>query len=192
MNFRCRHNEKIVGPLIGALQAFSRSVRENASYFDTSTCFFAVEVITRSEIIGDCGNIVFDRPLWKDDGIDETLSIDDVEGEEGIGIRAASGWKEALSGDPDRQEYHVVNRSSLRNCRRGIVADQDMNESAVHVSAGRLRTSADVYNRLLWDPRYDETDFMIGYKDRFFGIKEMKLTNWTRDIADETFVSTFS
>lgn len=48
-----------------------------------------------------------------------------------------------------------------------------------------------MYHRLLWDPRYDEADFVIGYEDRFLGIKEMPLKSWSREVEDETFVCIF-
>jgi hypothetical protein len=55
----------------------------------------------------------------------------------------------------------------------------------------KLRTSADVYNRLLWDPTVNAIDYVIGYEDRFLGYQEIALTSWKRDVDDEAFVSAF-
>ncbi|KAJ3124879.1 hypothetical protein HK098_000817 [Nowakowskiella sp. JEL0407] len=38
---------------------------------------------------------------------------------------------------------------------------------------GNIRSSQDVYNRIVWDPRYDVMKFVIGYEDRFTGIQEI-------------------
>ncbi|KAJ3048312.1 hypothetical protein HK102_012725, partial [Quaeritorhiza haematococci] len=44
---------------------------------------------------------------------------------------------------------------------------------AEHASK-KLRSSQDVFNRILWDPdRFDPADFTVGYEDRFRGILEI-------------------
>jgi uncharacterized protein (UPF0248 family) len=39
-----------------------------------------------------------------------------------------------------------------------------------------LRTSIDVFNRILWDEDFNENEFIIGYMDRFDGMMETPLT----------------
>ena len=51
------------------------------------------------------------------------------------------------------------------------------------------RTSLDVYNRLMWDPSISRGDYVIGYEDRFKGVKEVPLESWKREVEDEAFVS---
>jgi poly(A) polymerase len=41
-----------------------------------------------------------------------------------------------------------------------------------------MKTSQDVYNRILWDPDHKEEDYLIGYRD-FDKTVEIKLPNWT-------------
>ncbi|ORZ34019.1 2'-5' RNA ligase superfamily-domain-containing protein [Catenaria anguillulae PL171] len=49
-------------------------------------------------------------------------------------------------------------------------------------SKGKLRPSQDVMHRLLWDPEtYDAADFVVGYVDRFLGIKERPLLAFRSD-----------
>lgn len=47
---------------------------------------------------------------------------------------------------------------------------------------------ADVINRLLWDPSFDHSDFIIGYEDRFEGRLEASLGSWKKDLTDEEFI----
>ncbi|KAG8805028.1 hypothetical protein FRC19_008107 [Serendipita sp. 401] len=63
-------------------------------------------------------------------------------------------------------------------------------KSTPHIPAAKLRTSADVYNRLMWDSTGDvsKDGYVIGYEDRFKGVKEMPLTSWKREVEDESFI----
>jgi uncharacterized protein (UPF0248 family) len=53
---------------------------------------------------------------------------------------------------------------------------------------GKLRPSHEVYNRLVWDQRYSPEEYLVGYEDRFKGVKEMSLTSWKREVSDEEFI----
>ena len=53
---------------------------------------------------------------------------------------------------------------------------------------GKLRPSHDILNRLFWDSRYCPDDYLVGYEDRFKGIKEMQLTSWKKEFTDEEFI----
>ena len=56
------------------------------------------------------------------------------------------------------------------------------------VKYGKLRPSHDILNRLFWDSRYCPDNYVIGYEDRFKGVKEMQLTLWKREFTDEEFI----
>jgi uncharacterized protein (UPF0248 family) len=53
---------------------------------------------------------------------------------------------------------------------------------------GKLRPSQDILNRLFWDSRFCPDDYVVGYEDRFKGIKEMNLTSWKKELSDEEFI----
>jgi uncharacterized protein (UPF0248 family) len=42
----------------------------------------------------------------------------------------------------------------------------------------------------MWDPSLNSSDYVIGYEDRFKGVKETPLGTWKREVEDEAFVST--
>ncbi|KAJ3192240.1 hypothetical protein HK101_006860 [Irineochytrium annulatum] len=48
----------------------------------------------------------------------------------------------------------------------------------------KLRSSADVFNRLVWDGGYDTSRYVVGYMDRFVGMLEVGLEEFARRKAD--------
>jgi uncharacterized protein (UPF0248 family) len=63
-------------------------------------------------------------------------------------------------------------------------------ESSQVVGSGskKLRPIQDVISRLRWDSSYSEDDYVIGYEDRFVGIKEINLTDWKNEQTDLEFI----
>lgn len=156
-------------PLIRVLQAFEESIRRNQIYFDASNCFIFASECVRPTLGED---ITVDVPIWSDGGFDEpddneegeiTMLTDDQIDQDPCGAPARSGAKRA-------QNPKVKNTPYLL--------------------AEKLRTSSDVYNRLMWDPQLDQNDYSIGYEDRFDGVKEVALKSWKRNVEDEAFVRT--
>lgn len=55
----------------------------------------------------------------------------------------------------------------------------------------RLRAngdSIDVINRIIWDDRFQSSDYMAVYEDRFLGRLEISLDSWKKDSTDEEFI----
>jgi len=46
----------------------------------------------------------------------------------------------------------------------------------------------DVLSRIQWDPVYKSEDFIIGYLERFEGIKETPLDLWLKESTEEDFI----
>ena len=49
-------------------------------------------------------------------------------------------------------------------------------------------SSLDVLNRLQWDADLDVSQYLIGYLERFEGIKEMPAMNWIDESTDEEWI----
>jgi uncharacterized protein (UPF0248 family) len=49
-------------------------------------------------------------------------------------------------------------------------------------------SAIDVLSRIQWDPVYRSEDFVIGYLERFEGIKEMPLDLWLKESTEEDFI----
>ncbi|KAI8820351.1 hypothetical protein BJ741DRAFT_542265, partial [Chytriomyces cf. hyalinus JEL632] len=52
-------------------------------------------------------------------------------------------------------------------------------------SKSKLRNSEDVFNRIVWDNRFDQDEFVIRYMDRFTGIQEIPFTDFAARKADQ-------
>lgn len=52
----------------------------------------------------------------------------------------------------------------------------------------RLRPFPEILHRLRWDPTLNISDYVVGYLERFEGIKEMPTSNWIRDFSDEDWI----
>ncbi|BCR93493.1 DUF504 domain-containing protein [Aspergillus luchuensis] len=52
----------------------------------------------------------------------------------------------------------------------------------------RLRPAADIINRIIWDPAFDGTNYVIGYEDRFEGRLESGFNAWKKETTDEEFI----
>ena len=65
------------------------------------------------------------------------------------------------------------------------------NDHQTEPATTKLRPAPDIYHRLLWTPPQPTTseDYVIGYEDRFDGVREMRLGGWRKDVEDEAFVS---
>jgi len=51
-----------------------------------------------------------------------------------------------------------------------------------------LRPAQDIISRIKWDPTLSADDFLIGYEDRFVGVKEAELGKWKSEQTDEEFI----
>lgn len=46
----------------------------------------------------------------------------------------------------------------------------------------------DIINRIIWDPAFDGTNYVIGYEDRFEGRLESGFNAWKKETTDEEFI----
>lgn len=46
----------------------------------------------------------------------------------------------------------------------------------------------DVLDRFRWDPAYKSSDYVVGYLDRFDGLREMPLDSWVPESTEEEWI----
>lgn len=155
-----------VKPLISATQSFEEFVQKS-KYYDGAVAFVSAYECSR-DALGT--GVSLDTNTWADGGIDELSGSDDEDATDSLA------------------DLDVVEPSEYKSNSSLKKKKPHKAETNAHIPAPKLRTSADVFNRLMWDPDYDASDYVIGYEDRFEGVKEMQLKNWARDVEDETFV----
>jgi uncharacterized protein (UPF0248 family) len=98
--------------------------------------------------------------------------------------------REAPPPDPTWDPETFSFSRSLSKTKHKLAAKRK--DATPYIAAPKLRTSVDVYNRLMWDPKAgDKGAFIIGYEDRFKGLQEIGINAWKREIEDKEFVSMF-
>jgi uncharacterized protein (UPF0248 family) len=60
--------------------------------------------------------------------------------------------------------------------------------TTVSAPGKKLRPATDILNRLRWDPNIDSSDHVVGYQDRFLGVRELALDRWKTEDTDEEFI----
>ncbi|KAI1356585.1 hypothetical protein F5Y01DRAFT_81065 [Xylaria sp. FL0043] len=160
----------ILGSLRAALQKFEGQIRGDEKYFDSNSSWMSASLVSRSEL----GKPQLDSREWgeytvgddefdeeEDDCEEEELLDSDGEADSSLGAagRSKSKNKAAAASHPARPAYN-----------------------------GKFRSSADVINRIRWDPNMDSGDYIVGYEDRFLGTRERALDAWKSEQTDEEFI----
>ncbi|KAJ9616401.1 hypothetical protein H2200_000119 [Cladophialophora chaetospira] len=60
--------------------------------------------------------------------------------------------------------------------------------SASDTASRKMRTAEDVLNRLQHDTDLDISQYVVGYLERFEGIKELPVKNWISESTDEEWI----
>ncbi|KAI0428286.1 hypothetical protein F5Y09DRAFT_291584 [Xylaria sp. FL1042] len=157
-----------LGSLRAALQKFEDQIRGDEKYFDSNSSWMSASLVAQSEP----GKLQLDNREWGE----YTVGDDDLDEEE-------EGEEEILGSDGEADSgTEAVGRSKSKN--KTTVASR----SARPAYNGRFRSSADVINRIRWDPNMDSGDYIVGYEDRFLGTKERALDAWKSEQTDEEFI----
>ena len=150
------------------LLSFEDRLRRNERLYDSTEMFVSVSKVGLSQL----PEKITTPPPWLDGGIGPDEDTSDSE------VTELS--EEDLDADAAFTSSKQLKKSRLQKLK---------GKHTPHVPAPKLRTSSDVYHRILWDRELNAEDYLIGYEDRFSGLEEMPLTNWKRDVEHEDFVS---
>lgn len=173
------------------LRGFETDLQSNDKFYDSQNTYISLRLVKRSILEKEVGlsSIVEDPFMWSDDGFDPVDDDDDEDDEEEVEERDENDSEPQLSRD---REYQIQSASQ----RKKAIAASKANKNTTYTpSPGKLRTSADVINRLLWDPnlgRHAGDEYAVGYEDRFMGVKEAMLRDWVmKEVEHEAFVGVF-
>jgi hypothetical protein len=172
------------------LQTFANRIQASERYYDSASSYLSVEIISASELarhhLKIPGSILLLDEFVIDAESDSEEDAEDAEDDQPF-------RKRGNASDPlwDPETFSFSKEVSRRQHKSKTEAKR--RAETPHIPAAKLRTSNDVYNRLMWDSGAgDPNNFAIGYEDRFTGIKEIALSSWKRDVSDREFVSLFS
>ncbi|KAJ3889033.1 hypothetical protein GG344DRAFT_52462 [Lentinula edodes] len=168
--------ESELAALTHCIRSFEAELRSNVKYYDSQTTFISLGIITQKSLEKETGlaNIIPDSFTWSDNGFDP-VDDDEEDVEE----------KDDEFDIPD-PEQPMISASQ----RKKALAASKRNKATLYTpTPGKLRTSADVMNRLLWDPVLGKKEYIVGYEDRFLGIQELKLRDWVmKEVEHESFI----
>ncbi|KAI3331395.1 hypothetical protein F4824DRAFT_475676 [Ustulina deusta] len=159
-----------LGSLHAALQKFEGQIRGDEKFFDPNSSWMSASLANRSEL----GRLQLDSREWGeytigDDGFDE----EEEEEEE-----------EILGSDEEGHSGSEAPAGKSKLKKKTTVASHPTRPAY----SGKFRSSADVINRIRWDPNMDSGDYIVGYEDRFLGTKERALDAWKSEQTDEEFI----
>ncbi|KAJ7600539.1 hypothetical protein C8J56DRAFT_813343 [Mycena floridula] len=167
---KLRRNAAAESSLSRCLWTFEEELHSDKYYSDPSqSTFLSLSHVKRSNLPEQ---IIVDPFTWPEVFVD--LDDDSDEEEEDRPASADDSPSESMS--------------PLSASQRKRLLDAKKTRSGYVPSPTKLRTSTDVLNRLLWDPTSNKDNFVIGYEDRFVGIKECALSAWSRELENEAFI----
>ncbi len=175
-----RKGSDIQTSLLNCLRTFEGDLRANSKYYDDIETFIGLSSIKQSQLPS---KVIPDSFVWPDNGIDPPLDEDSDEEEDVTPLSSTNVMSdEGLPAEEDWSDFQPISAAKRKKAAT-------KSKATSYVPAGKLRTSSDVYNRLMWDPTVSKEEYVIGFEDRFLGIKEGSLASWKREVEDESFVS---
>ncbi|KAI1176780.1 hypothetical protein F4777DRAFT_577685 [Nemania sp. FL0916] len=157
--------------LRAALQKFEGQIRGDEKYFDANTSWMSASLVNRSEL----GPLRLDHREWGE----YTVGDDDFDEEE-----EEEEDDEELGSDNEGQSGSEARTGKSKSKKKSTTASLP----ARPAYSGKFRSSADVINRIRWDPTMDSGDYIVGYEDRFLGAMERALDAWKSEQTDEEFI----
>ncbi|KAI1811535.1 DUF455 domain-containing protein [Poronia punctata] len=155
-----------LGSLHTVLQDFERRIRGDGKYFDSNTSWMSASLVNKS----DLGTLRADDREWGDYPVGDDLSDDDDEEED------------------DEEEDEQLYDDEEGTTKKSKSKTKELLVPTRPSYTGKFRSSADVINRIRWDPNMDSGDYMVGYEDRFLGVMERALDAWKAEQTDEEFI----
>ncbi|KAK3955438.1 2'-5' RNA ligase superfamily-domain-containing protein [Pseudoneurospora amorphoporcata] len=158
-----------LGSIQTALQRFEEAICSDEKYFDASNTWMSASVVKRSEL----GNFQLDT---RNDCVGEYTPGDDESDSE--------------AEDDDEEDASLLEDLDEATPKKNKGKNKKTTEDQQpRLEPGpKLRSAADVMNRLRWDSAIDSSDYVVGYEDRFLGVKERALDMWKTEQTDEEFI----
>lgn len=138
-------------------------MRNDEKYYDSSTSWLSATVVKSSQL----ADAVLDPNAFAGDHGD---SDDDLDSDD----------EEDIEDDNESLSDETNSRKKVTKLNAKLVPKPE--------GMGKFRSAADVMNRIRWDMGMDESDYIIGFEDRFTGAMEKPLSHWKTEQTDEEFI----
>ncbi|KAI9703595.1 MAG: hypothetical protein M1836_007365 [Candelina mexicana] len=166
-----KHSKAIQKTLHEAIQNFTERIRSDERSYDATSSWMDCTVVRQA----DLGAVKLDDREWGRFVVDD----DDEDGEE------AQNEEPELDDDDGGIMTFEANDTIFKKPKKST-STRTVNPPVI--VARKLRPAIDVLNRLRWDPTVDESDYLVGYEDRFLGIREIPLDRWKGEQTDDEFI----
>lgn len=157
-------SEATKGTLTEVLRQFERRIRCDEKYYDYKTSWMAATIVRGNEL----GDLELDRNEWEEVG--------------DFGDDSSSDSEEDDDDTPATEADGLTGEGAI------LPSGEKKAKAAKRPGAGKFRPAVDVMNRLRWDDSMDSGDYLVGYEDRFAGIKEKDLGEWKNEQTDDEFI----
>ncbi|KAH7364764.1 hypothetical protein BKA65DRAFT_573286 [Rhexocercosporidium sp. MPI-PUGE-AT-0058] len=165
------------GKLVTAVREFERGVLEAKEFVEGSrNVWVVVEVVRRKEVAGM--NLALDQREWDSQKrrtpVSDELrsSLDDLDLGVEMGMDVGSSGETSLT-----TTAHLASTNTTKSSKPTKAP-----------KTTPLRPAHEIIARIKWDPDLNIANYMIGYEDRFIGVKEMELGKWKSESTDEEFI----
>lgn len=145
------------------LRQFEDRIRSDEKYYDPKTSWMAATIVRGNEVSG----LKLDLNEWGEVGTLGDDSDSDLE--------------------EDGDDSEIDEAESAREGALPMLGNRQA-RSTKPPGSGKLRPASDVMNRLRWDGNMDSSDYLVGYEDRFAGMKEKDLAEWKGEQTDDEFI----
>lgn len=163
------------GVLLAVLERFSEQIRSDEKHFDAASSWVDVALVKQSEL----GDLRLDDREWGDYEVQEDESDAEDEADNGAPVLDDNNDNDNETAPP------VPLPASSAKSKKPPAGSKCHPKLA---ATKKLRPATDILNRLRWDPSLDSSDHVIGYEDRFLGVREMALDRWKTEQTDEEFI----
>ncbi|KAK0108828.1 hypothetical protein ONS96_002670 [Cadophora gregata f. sp. sojae] len=161
------------GKLMTAVREFERGILEVREFVEASeNVWVVVDVVRRKEVLGM--GLEIDRREWgvktrqRPDTLEHQISLQDPES----GFPSSTATSSA-----------GTHSSSSAATTTAVKSSKQLKQKATP-----LRPVHEIIARIKWDADLDIANYLIGYEDRFVGVKEMELGRWKSESTDEEFI----
>lgn len=162
------------GKITTAVSSFEREVRESRDFGEGGNCWVEMAVLGRKKV-GELG-VVLDGREWG--SVSDTPRLEREMGEEsaddGAGTHVNATSSPPSSPKPKTNSATTTSKSKPHHHKNS--------------PSSPLRPAQDILSRIRWDPELNVDDFLVGYEDRFVGVKEVELSQWKGESTHEEFI----
>jgi uncharacterized protein (UPF0248 family) len=161
------------------LHDFETRMRNDDKYYDAGTCWLSAAVTNTTDV----SNAVPDPGYLEGEGAGDSGDSDDDDDDRDI-LEEEEESETDLS--TEGEEFPKATKS--RRSKKEKLTKLNVPTTAKPPGMGKFRSATDVMNRLRWDQGMDETNYMVGFEDRFTGAQEKALVQWKTEQTDEEFI----